>query len=287
MPSAPISIIFAGTSAFGAVCLRALLGDKRFQVTLVVTQPDKPVGRKQLLTPSPVKVAATEQGVPVFQPENLNREIAGLGSARPDYLVVVAYGQIVSQAILDFPTVAPVNVHASLLPKYRGAAPIHHAILNNDTQTGVSIQRIAKSLDTGPVYAERTVTIGPRETTVSLHDRLAALAAPLLLETLVDLPKPVEQEEARATVCKKLTREDGIVDPTAMTAAQIDTKVRALVPWPGVTWNGIKLLETALEPHKDAMEVACAGNTTLSLVTVQPAGKKPMSGAEYARGQKK
>lgn len=263
-----------------------MLADDRFRVSTVITQPDKPAGRKQTLTAPPVKALAERHGLTMLQPEDINNEWNGIaaGLQKPDFLVVVSYGQILSQAILDVPAAAPVNVHASLLPKLRGASPIQHAILLALPETGVTVQRMAKELDAGPVLGRRAMTIDARETTLTLHDRLARAGAELLIDTLHGPLKETPQNAAEATFCRKLSRADGIVDPATMAAADIDRRVRALTPWPGVTWNDVKLLETRLEAHADAMPVDCAQATTLYVTRLQPAGKKPMTGAAYRNG---
>ncbi len=280
------SIVFCGTSAFALPCLEALCADDRFRVTTVITQPDKPVGRRQVLTPPPVKTLAEKLKLPVLQPASLNTEWKELAPTigHPDFLVVVSYGQILSQEILDCAQKASVNVHASLLPKLRGASPIQHAVLLGLPETGVTVQRMVKELDAGPVLDQVGVDLQPRDTTPVLHDRLAIVGAKLLLDTLLSLPAEKPQNPAEATFCRKLTREDGTVNAGSMTAEEIDRRVRALTPWPGVTWNGLKLLSTQLEPHPDAMPMECAGGTNLYVMQIQPAGKKPMTGAAYSRG---
>ncbi|MFA5799871.1 MAG: methionyl-tRNA formyltransferase [Candidatus Peribacteraceae bacterium] len=283
--ASPLKVIFLGTSAFAVPSLRALAGDPRFKVELVITQPDRPVGRKQILTPPPVKVAAKELGLPIFQPENINRAIGDKRLAMsPDFLVVVSYGQILSGEILNWAKIAPINVHASLLPKYRGASPIQHAILAGDGETGVTIQKMARELDSGPVLNQERAPIGERETFTQLHEKLASIGAALLLKTLTEPFKELRQDESKATFCKKLTRADGEADPNTMAAETIDCMVRALNPWPGVTLKGNKILETSLAPHKDALTVACARNTTLSIMKIQPPSGKPMSGQAFALG---
>ncbi len=284
----PTRIIFLGTSAFAVPCLQALLDDARFQVDLVVTQPDKPVGRKQTLSPSPIKALALERNMLVAQPQSINREVQLFQKVpKPDFLIVVSYGQILSEEVLAVPAIAPINVHASLLPRLRGASPIQHAILQGDTETGVSVQRMVKALDAGPVYLQQRVSIGERETAATLHDKLATVAAPALLEVLRSPPQPVPQDETQVTFCGKLQRKDSLVDPTSMSAQDIDTRVRALVPWPGVTWGDCKILETSLTAHAQAMELQCKDDTTVYLLTVQPAGGKPMSGKDFERGYQK
>ena len=288
--SSPISLVFCGTSDFAVPILQALAKNPAFHIQMVITQPDRPVGRKQVLTAPAVKQAALELGLEVFQPEKLNKETElFLQHPRPDYLVVVAYGQILSQAVLDWPMRMPINVHGSLLPRWRGASPIHHAILAGDTQTGVTVQKMAKQLDAGAILAQETIDIEPRETFVSLYAKLSALGAQLLVRTLLDLPEPREQDESAATFCKTFTKEDGHVDLGTKTAEEIDRAVRALNPWPSVTVTidnqPLKLLETALEAVQGSTPLPCANGSTVHAVSVQPAGKKPMSGADWARGK--
>lgn len=286
------SVWFLGTSAFAVPSLESLLNHADFSVDLVITQPDRPVGRKQKLTSSPVKITAEKSGLKILQPENINDHstyhILHTTYPATDFLIVVSFGQILSQEILDLPTIAPVNVHASLLPRWRGASPIQHAILAGDKETGVTVQKIVKELDAGPILAQEKVTLDPRETYVTLHDRLAPMGADLLIKTLMTPLRPTEQDASRVTVCKTLKREDGKLDHVSLTASDIDRKVRALNPWPGVTLiiNGqfLKLLETSLEPTMDSSPLPCANKTILHLVTVQPAGKKLMNGAAWMRG---
>ena len=160
----PFTIIFCGTPAFAVPSLEALAADAAFDIRLVITQPDKPQGRKQMLTAPPVKLAAERLGIPVWQPENINAEISKLeaGSSQLDYLIVVAYGKILKKQLLDLPTIAPINVHASLLPRWRGASPIEHAILAGDTDTGVTVQIMAERLDEGGILAQQKIAIDPR-----------------------------------------------------------------------------------------------------------------------------
>lgn len=282
------SVWFLGTSAFAVPSLEALLKDPAFSVDLVITQPDRPTGRKQELTAPPVKMAAQKHGLTIEQPENINAHPPS--ASNPDFLIVVSFGQILSQSILDMATIAPVNVHASLLPRWRGASPIQHAILSGDHDTGVTVQKIVKELDAGPILAQEKITLDLRETYTTLHDRLAPLGAALLLTTLKNPLKPVEQDVSRVTVCRTLKRDDGKIDHTTLSAVDIDRKVRGLNPWPGVTLivggQLLKLLETALKPTQTSTPLPCAQGTILHLVTVQAAGGKPMTGAEWERGQR-
>lgn len=287
----PLTIVFCGTPAFACPSLQALFDDPAFTVTHVITQPDKPVGRKQEITPPPVKLLADKLGIPVLQPKDINQNLKPeTYNLVPDFLVVVAYGQILSKELLAWPKIAPTNVHASLLPRFRGASPIHHAILQGEKETGVTIQRMAEKLDTGPILAQEKLNIDSRETFRTLHDKLSALGAELLIQTLKKPLKEVPQNEAEATFCSKLTRERGVVDPKTMTAQEIDRHVRALVPWPGVKvmmkGKEVKLLATSLTPHPDAFDLSCAKETTLFVLKMQSSGKKVLTGKEWERGNR-
>ena len=278
----PLRIHFLGTSAFAVPSLRALAEDDSFAVECVWTQPDRPVGRKQELTAPPIKGAAEALGLRVEQPEKIKD--AYPEDAKPDFLVVVSYGQILTQAILDAPSIAPVNVHASLLPRWRGASPIQHAIPGGDSETGVTIQRMVKELDAGPILSQEKTSIAPRETAVTLHDRLAKMGAELLLKTLRSPLTETKQDEDKVTLCKKLSRETGIAD-LSMTAEEIDRRVRALTPWPAVTIEigsqSVKLLETSLDAVQSSAPLSAAKGTVLHLVRVQVPGGKPITGAEW------
>jgi len=281
------SVIFAGSPAFAIPSLEALRQDPSFDVRLVVSQPDKPVGRKQVLTPPPVSAYAATKGIPCFQPRNINKELPG-ESIECDFLVVVAYGQILSEELLALPKIAPVNVHASLLPRWRGASPLQHALLAGDANTGVSIQKMVKALDAGDILAQRTVPIEERETIETLHDKLATQGALLLIETLKKPLHPVAQDTGAITVCSKLRREDGKTDLEQMTAEHIDRAVRALVPWPGVTCpirgHTVKLLKTSLQEQPESIALQCAHNTILFVKELQPPGKQAMSATAWANG---
>jgi len=285
----PLRIVFFGTSPFAVPSLHALARDPSFQVDAVITQPDKPVGRKQLLTRPPVKEAARELGLRVLQPAKIRTEWATLGLERPAFLVVVSYGQLLSEDLLAFPLTAPVNVHASLLPRWRGASPIQHVLLAGDAETGVTVQQMVRELDAGPILAQERTPLDSRETTPLLHDRLTRIGADLLHRTLLSPLHPTPQPTEGITLCGKLTREDGIVDSSTMTAEEIDRRVRALTPWPGVTLRlekeFLKILETSLEARPESVTIPCASGSTLHLLSVQPAGKKPMSAAAWTRGR--
>lgn len=288
------SIVFCGTPDFAVPSLRALVEHPAFDVRLVVTQPDRPVGRTGRATPPPMKKAAIDLGIEVWQPESLGAQLEEgnyKAAERPEFLVVVAYGQLLSSVALEWPTVLPVNVHASLLPRWRGASPIEHAILHGDEETGVTIQRMVRELDAGPILGVAKTPIAERETALQLRERLAPLGAELLVDVLSKPLKETPQPGAGVTICRKLSRENGKADVATMTAERIDRMARALYPWPGVTAtvNGreLKILETSLEPTATSTQIVCAENTTLNLVLVQEPGKKQMTGAEWARGVKK
>ncbi|HEY8864872.1 MAG TPA: methionyl-tRNA formyltransferase [Candidatus Dormibacteraeota bacterium] len=231
-----LKIVFAGTAEFAVPSLRALHAAGH-QIQLVITQPDKP-GHRLKMTPPPVKKAAEELGLKVYQPERIREPeaVAILRRLSPDQLVVVAYGQIIPPSVLAIPKLGAVNVHASLLPRYRGAAPVARAILAGDRETGVTIMRMDEQLDHGPILASRRSAIADGEDAVSLTGRLAAIGAELLVATLARLEsiRPIDQDHERATLAPRLRREDGELEWN-IGPGEIDRHVRALQPWPGVT----------------------------------------------------
>ena len=279
------SVIFAGTPDFAVPSLQALIDDPAFTVELVITQPDRPVGRKHVLTSPPVKVLAEQHGIQIHQPEKLT--VNQLPTANCQLLVVVAYGMILPQEMLDLPEIAPINLHPSLLPKLRGATPMPSAILSGDAVTGITIQKMEMKMDSGPILAQITVPLDERETQIGLHDRLSILGASLLVETLKNPLQETLQDESAATYCQKFTREDGEVDPKNQSAEEIDRTVRALHPWPGVkaviNEKELKILETSLSKTEESIPLECK-DSVLHLVRVQSPGKKAMSGKEWQRG---
>ena len=248
--------------------LRAL-PDAGHDVALVITQPDRP-GHRGKITPPPVKLAAQELSLPVYQPEKIRNPavVERLRELKPEVMVVVAYGQIIPPSVLSIPSYGVVNVHASLLPRHRGASPIAQAILAGDSETGVTIMRMDEQLDHGAILAARTTPIGAREDSVALTARLARMGAELLVETLERLGEisGVEQDHARATVAPRLRREDGELRPE-MDAVEMDRRVRALQPWPGATLptsrGRVKVLSGHVEGERYVPDV------------VQLPGKKP------------
>jgi len=246
-------IIFIGTPDFGAIILETLCEDE-LKPILVVTAPDKPVGRGQILTPPPVKITAQKYKIPVLQPEKISSPTKNLveekiANLKPDLIVVAAYGQILPKEILEIPKFGCLNVHPSLLPKYRGASPIHAAILNEDKKTGVTIILMDEKMDHGPILSQRATMIEEAETAKSLHDKLANLGARLLLETIPKwqrgLIKPYPQDEKKVTFSKIITKEDGKIN-WEKTAEELEREIRAFSDWPGsfTFWKqrGIKMV---------------------------------------------
>ncbi len=234
----PLRTVFFGTAELACPSLRALTDRADLQVLAVVTQPDRPQGRHLRLQASPVKTAAAALNLPVWQPPRAKDPafLEQLATARPDLALVVAYGQLLPPDLLRIPPHGFLNVHASLLPKYRGAAPIQWALLNGDAETGVTIMKIDEGLDTGDILALRRTPIGPRETAPELHDRLAALGAALLLETippyLAGRLQPQPQPAQGASYARKIRKEDGLLD-WRRPAEELERQIRALSPWPG------------------------------------------------------
>jgi methionyl-tRNA formyltransferase len=300
-------VIFAGTPEFSVPTLAALIGGGE-EVVAVYTQPDRPAGRGRRLTASPVKETALAQGIPVHQPERLRGEAAAeaMRAHGADLMVVVAYGLLLPQAVLDAPRLGCVNVHASLLPRWRGAAPIQRAILAGDSESGVTIMRMEAGLDTGPMYLKRPLALDPRETGGSLHDRLAVLGAEALMAALRGIADgtlvPEPQDDALATYAKKLSKEEALIDWTRP-AAEIGRMVRAFNPWPVAEtrlggdvlriWDAELPGQSAgpVEPGrviatgKAGIDVATADGV-LRITRLQPAGKRPMAAAEFLNARK-
>jgi methionyl-tRNA formyltransferase len=233
-----LKILFMGTPALACASLQALLDAPQFEVVGVVTQPDRPKGRDLKLLPSPVKDLAVRRGLPVFQPQKSRDEqfIESIRQLGPDLIAVAAFGQLLPPVLLELPPFGCLNVHTSLLPKYRGAAPIQWAILNDELATGVTIMKMDAGLDTGPILAQRTTPILAEDSAETLHDRLAQLGARLLVETIPAYVSgaavPTSQPEQGVSHARKIVKEDGLID-WELPARQIWNRVRGLVPWPG------------------------------------------------------
>jgi methionyl-tRNA formyltransferase len=309
-----MNIVFMGTAALSCTSLEALARDKQFCVTAVVTQPDKPKGRDLRLQPSPVKLVALKLALPLLQPVRARDEqfIAELRGLKPDLIVVVAYGHILPPAILDLPKFGCVNVHTSLLPKYRGAGPIQWAIANGETETGVTVMKMDAGLDTGPIITQRRTPILATDDSATLHDRLAQLGAELLVETIPDYvagkiqpqPQPVEG----ASHAPKIKKEDGRID-WKLPAKTIWNRLRAFTPWPGAFtyWNStsniqqstsniqlLKVWKVEIVEHsgnagevlladKTGIVVGC-GQAALRILELQLEGGRRMNAAEFLAG---
>lgn len=298
-------VVFMGSPDFAIPTLKALLRADDFEVVGVVTQPDRPAGRGSPLKPPPIKEAALEAGIEVFQPEKLRGEEVKVKLAgwSPDVQVVAAYGQILKEYILDIPPHGSINVHASLLPRWRGAAPIQAAIRAGDKATGITIMKMDAGLDTGPMLIKETVMIAPDETAATLHDKLAERAGPLLLTALRlylrGLLTPVPQKDEQATFAPQIRKEDGQIDWTTP-AVEIDRLVRAFTPWPGTFthWNGKLLkiiagqpLEGRLEPGQVAAHSGCpivigTGSGLYAPTELQIGGKKRLAAVDFCNGNR-
>ena len=300
-----MKILFMGTPEFAVPSLNALLGAGH-TVCGVFTQPDKPKNRGMKLLPSPVKVCALSHEIPVFQPAKM-RDGEALGYLReldPELIVVAAYGKILPSEILDYPARGCINVHSSLLPKYRGAAPIHWAVLNGDSETGVTIMHMAHDLDAGDIIAQAATPIDSDETVVALHDRLAVLGAELLVNVVADIAAGTAtrtpQEHGKATLAPMLSRELSPMD-WSRPARALHNQVRGLVPWPAAVTelggNRCKVFSasvlgattsaapgTILAAGKEGIQVACGEGTVLRIDELQADGGKRMKAADYLRG---
>lgn len=297
-----------GTPEFAVPALERLL-EAGYPVAAVYTQPDTPAGRGRALSPSPVKKLALAKGLTVMQPVSLKpaEEVERLRSFAPEAIVVAAYGQLLSPSVLSIPPKGCLNVHPSLLPRYRGPSPVSAALLAGDTETGVSIMLLDAGMDTGPILAQEKVAISPQDTTGSLLARLAQAGAELLVDTLGHwlkgeiVPKP--QEEALASYSRLLTKEEGEID-WHKPARELWLRVRAFTPWPGcyTSWEGkrLKILEAAplaqegvgvgrvvaIPPRSGAVVGVGTGKEVLGLLQLQIEGKKAMSAEEFLRGQR-
>ena len=301
-------IVFIGTGEIGVPVLRSLLNSHEHQLVGVVTQPDKPAGRAQRVEAPPIKVALAGSGLPILQPARIKREdavaeIRGLG---PDVIVVMAYGQILPRSVLEIPPVACLNLHASLLPRHRGAAPIQASIVAGDRESGVTVMYMDEGLDTGDVLLQSVLEIASDETGESLHERLAQIAPAALEKALAHLQERnaprIPQDSSLANYAPKLQRDDGRIDWTE-SAALIERKIRAFNPWPGAftllrnatgTDRKLKIFGASVtesakaEPgeilRSDGSIVIAAKDGALSLGEVQLEGKRRMSAAEFLRG---
>lgn len=301
-------IVFIGTGEIGLPVLHSLLRSERHQLVGVVTQPDKPAGRDLVLQAPPIKAALAGSTVPILQPNRIKREeaVADIRSLKPDVIVVMAYGQILPRTVLEIPSVACLNLHASLLPKHRGAAPIQASILAGDSESGITVMYVDEGLDTGDILLQSRLRISENETGGSLHDRLAQIAPAALDRALHDLEKGDAHREPQdgsgASYAPKLERENGRIDWTEP-APLIERKIRAFNPWPGAFANLADLSGRQLQLKIFSAKLVAASNAKpgeivqtdgsitifakeggISLGEVQLAGKRRMSVAEFLRG---
>jgi methionyl-tRNA formyltransferase len=306
-------IVFCGTPQFAVPALKRLLTQPEFEIAGVISQPDRPRGRGKIVSPSPVKEVALAAGLPVHQPEKIRAPEAQqlLQELAADCVVIIAYGQIIPARLLSIPKYGWINLHASLLPKYRGAAPINWAIANGETKTGVTTMRIDVGMDTGETLLQREIPIGPTETAPELSDRLAEAGARLMTETLHGLAAGTlaghAQDHSKATHAPLLKREDGRIDWT-QTAEEIFNRMRGLAPWPGAyTTFRERTCHVQAEPvlkrvsenkiegkpdgapgilihEKNELHVVCGGATVLRVLAVKVEGRKQVTAAEFANG---
>jgi methionyl-tRNA formyltransferase len=294
-------IVFIGTGEIGVPTLEALLKSEH-EVVGVVTQPDKPVGRAQIIEPPPIKKTLAKANMPILQPLRIKDQqaIEDIGVLKPDVIVVMAYGQILPRDVLEIPKIACLNLHASLLPRWRGAAPIQAAIAGGDPETGITVMHMDEGLDTGDILLQRRIDIRSNDTGGSLHDRLAQIAPKALLESLGMLAERTAprtpQDNTLATYARKLKREEGKID-WSEPADAIERKIRAFNPWPGASMKierqtlkifSASVVDLSGEPgeilrSEDELVIA-AGKGALSVSEVQLEGKRRMSASEFLRG---
>ncbi len=297
-------VVYMGTPDFAVPALEALC-DGGYEVTLVVTTPDKPVGRKQILTPSAVKTAALGRGLPVYQPKTLKTDEAyeRIRAEAPDFIVVAAYGKILPQRVLDIPRYGAINIHGSLLPKYRGAAPIQRSVIDGEAQTGLTIMRMDAGLDTGDILRPLVYPIGENETAGEVFDALAALSGKLLTETLPDVAAgrivPVKQDDSLSTYASMLTKDEAVIDWTRPAQA-IHDKIRGMDPWPVAvtTMRGkrVKLRQSRMTDQRSGkapgtliaengrLYCVCGDGRLLELTQIQPEGAKNMESKAFLAG---
>ena len=298
-------VLFIGTGEIGAPVLRWLAESREHQLVGIVTQPDKPVGREQRIEAPPIKAAIGANNLPVLQPKRIKNAVEEIRALNPDLIVVMAYGQILPRDVLEIPRIACLNLHASLLPRHRGAAPIQAAIAAGDRETGISVMYMDEGLDTGDVLLQKPIEIGSNETGGSLHDRLAQIAPAALSDALPQLASGsaprIPQDSSIATYAPKLEREDGRIDWNE-SAVAIERKIRAFNPWPGAftlitdrsgKGRKLKVFSASVVPLNerpgklylvnDDVEIT-TGKDGLRLGEVQLEGKRRMSAKEFIRG---
>ncbi|MCK8606568.1 methionyl-tRNA formyltransferase [Apilactobacillus ozensis] len=300
------SIVFMGTPGFAVPILKSLVENAEYDVKYVVTQPDRPFGRKRKLKPSPVKETALELDIPVLQPDKISGspEMDKIVELSPDFIITAAFGQFLPVKLLNAANIAAVNVHGSLLPKYRGGAPVQYSIMNGDEKTGVSIMYMVKKMDAGDVLAQKAIKIEPDDDTASMFEKLSLVGRDLLLETLPkienDSVKPINQDENKVVFSPNITREQELLD-FSKTAFEIDCKVRALRPDPvaytTMLGKRTKILKTkplatntemkpgmVVNKTKHALEIATGNSDVIAILELQPSGKPKQSITDYLNG---
>lgn len=296
-------LAFVGTPKFAVPSLTALFNDSRFEIKAVISQPDMPSGRSMELAPTPVKIFAENNKLPIFQPQKISQIIDELRALELDAIVVVAYAQIIPESILNLPKFGCINVHGSLLPKYRGASVLQAPILNNEEESGVTIMLMDKTLDTGPILKQASVKLTPEETAETLGETLSALGAKILPDTIINYflgeIKPQAQDNSLANYVGRLDKKDGIID-WSIDAKKIECFTRAMSPWPSAwTWlNGKQVKILKVDPiiipinsqkpgktfiYNSNLAVQC-GQDSLIVRKLQLEGKKPMSAEEFLNG---
>lgn len=301
-----INIVFLGTPDFACQFLEKLNQNSDFQVLAVITQEDKPFGRKKELKSPPIKELAQKLQIPVYQPEKLNKDIKlinWLKSQNPDFLVVIAYGQILSQEVLDIPKISAINVHGSILPKYRGASPIEQSLLNGDLKTGLSIMEMVKKMDAGDIYQILEQEIDPEDNNITLRQKLSKLGSEKLPNILMNIaqnkiPKKA-QIESEATYCQKIEKLDGFINPSLETASQIFNKYRAYYSWPGIfikvkeknlkllniKKSGKSILSVKFQIDKNQLFLGCKEGA-LEILELQLEGKNKQKTENFLSGNK-
>ncbi|RHW39698.1 methionyl-tRNA formyltransferase [Lysinibacillus yapensis] len=299
------SVVFMGTPDFSVPVLR-MIYEEGYEVLAVVTQPDRPVGRKKVLTPPPVKAEALQLGLPVIQPEKLrgSEELQEILALNPDIVITAAFGQILPKELLDAPRLGCINVHASLLPKYRGGAPIHQAIIDGEEKTGVTIMYMAEKLDAGDIITQRAIPIEEEDNTGTMFEKLSIVGKELLKDTLPLIVEGknerIQQDESQVTFAHNISREQERI-VWSNSAKQVYNQIRGLTPWPTAytsyqgenmkIWS-VKVGQTTtdrtpgqvVQLNKDSFEVATGDGQTIAVLELQPAGKKRMTAQDYLRG---
>lgn len=300
-----LKVIFMGTPSFSLPVLKKLIQANNIDVLAVFSQADKAVGRGKKITQTPTKILALKHQIPVFQPEKLKLELENIKQLAPDIIIVIAYGKIIPQSILDIPRFGCLNIHASLLPKYRGSSCLQAPILNGDTETGVTIMKLDANMDTGPILSQKSIILDGTETAETLHDKLSEMGAELLMNTIYDYCEgkiqTKAQDDSQASYVSLIKKEDGKLDPN-LNAQILERKIRAFYPWPGTYLelsNGEKLKILSGKINKKHAEnkigsfftennelfLSC-GQNNLHILKLQRENRKPLTASEFLKGNK-